>query len=74
MEPVPLNAVQIEYVGDHMILWGWAGCRFAVLQDGEVLPPGALVGLPLPHSVGILKNSGLLKPLPHEAKQRRSRL
>lgn len=54
--------MRLDYEGDHVVVWGWDECRFAVLQDGEVLPPDALVGLPFP-SAGLLKKIWTLEAL-----------
>ncbi len=61
VQPSPPNTVEVEYAPDHITVYAWDGCLFAVLKNGEVLPPGAFQGPRLPGGVQILKNIGFLK-------------
>lgn len=73
VEPSPPNIAEVEYAEDRVTVYAWDGCLCAVYQNGNVLPPGAFVGPPLPSGVAILKNIGFLKATMDETLSRKNR-
>ncbi len=73
IQPSPPNTVEVEYAADHIIVYAWDGCRFAVFKNGEVLPPGAFEGPRLPEGVQVLKNMGFLKMTMNETLARKKK-
>ena len=62
VSPAPPNTVEVEYAADSITVWAWDGCLYAVYSNGEVLPPGAFEGPPVPGGAAIIKDA-ILKPL-----------